>query len=97
MYPVIIDGRAAWVGGLRGVAKLDADTGASLSFTGAIEEVTGIAAGEGSVWLTNANDPEVVRLNAETGAVEARIPLGGFGEDLVLRRGLIWVVVPPTE
>ena len=97
VYPVIIDGRAAWVGGLRGLAKLDADTGASLSFTGAIEAVTGIAAGEGSVWLTNAKEPEVVRLNGETGAVEARIPLGGFGEDVVLRRGLVWVVVPPSE
>jgi len=58
---------------------------------------TGIAAGEGSVWLTNAKEPEVVRLNGETGAVEARIPLGGFGEDVVLRLGLVWVVVPPSE
>ena len=97
VYPVIIAGRAAWVGGLRGLAKLDADTGASLSSTDAVEEVTGIAAGAGSVWLTNGKEPELVRLNAETGAVEARIPLGGFGEDVVLRRGLVWVVVPPTE
>jgi transcriptional activator len=97
VYPVTLDGRAAWVGGSRGLAKLDADTGATLSSTGAIEAVTGIAYGAGSVWLTNAKTAEVVRLNAETGVVEARIPLGGFGEDVVLDRGLVWVVVPPKE
>ena len=97
VYPVTLDGATAWVGGLRGLAKLDADTGASLSSTGAIKAVTGIAYGEGSVWLTNAATAEVVRLNSETGAVEARVPLGGFGEDVLVHRGLVWVVVPPSE
>jgi DNA-binding SARP family transcriptional activator/streptogramin lyase len=97
VYPVTLDGATAWVGGLRGLAKLDADTGASLSSTGAIKAVTGIAYGEGSVWLTNAATAEVVRLESETGVVEARIPLGGLGEDVVVHRGLVWVVVPPPE
>jgi streptogramin lyase len=97
VYPVTLDGGAAWVGGLRGIAKVDADTGASLSSFGAIKAVTGIAYGEGSVWLTNANTAELVRLNAETGVVEARIPMGGRGEDVVFHRRLVWVVVPPGE
>ena len=92
-----LDGRAAWVGGLRGLAKLDRDTGASLTSSGAVKSVTGIAYGAGSVWLTNAATAEVVRLGADTGAVEARIPLGGRGEDVVVDRGLVWVVVPPSE
>jgi hypothetical protein len=82
---------------LRGLAKLDADTGATLSTTGAIEAVTGIAYGAGSVWLTTAAAAEVVRLSAETGVVQTRIPLGGNGEDVVVARGLVWVVVPPSE
>ena len=90
-------GGAAWVGGSRGLAKLDADTGASLSSSGAIKAVTGIAYGGGSVWLTNAATAEVVRLGSEMRAVEARIPLGGLGEDVVFHRGLVWVVVPPSE
>ena len=97
VYPVTLDGRAAWVGGLRGLAKLDRDTGASLTSSGAVKSVTGIAYGAGSVWLTNAATAEVVRLGADTGAVEARIPLGGRGEDVVVDRGLVWVVVPPSE
>ena len=97
LYPVALAGGAAWVGGSRGLAKLDADTGASLSSSGAIKAVTGIAYGGGSVWLTNAATAEVVRLDSEMRAVEARIPLGGLGEDVVFHRGLVWVVVPPSE
>jgi DNA-binding SARP family transcriptional activator len=97
VYPVILDGRAAWVGGSRGLAKLDADTGASLSLSGAVKAVTGVAYGAGSIWLTTGASAEVVRLNSETGVVEARIPLGARGEDLVVDRGLVWVVVPPSE
>jgi DNA-binding SARP family transcriptional activator len=97
VYPVILDGREAWVGGLRGLAKLDADTGASLTSSGAVKAVTGIAYSAGSVWLTTAATAEVVRLNSETGAVEERIPMGGSGEDIVVYRGLIWAVVPPDE
>ena len=97
VYPVTLDGSAAWVGGSRGLAKLDADTGASLSSSGAVKAVTGIAYSAGSVWLTTDATAEVVRLNSETGVVEARIPLGGRGEDVVVHRGLVWVVVPPSE
>jgi DNA-binding SARP family transcriptional activator/streptogramin lyase len=97
VYPVTLYRGAAWVGGSRGIAKLDADTGASLTSSGAIKAVTSIAYGEGSVWLTNAATAEVVRLNSRTGVVEARIPLGGRGEDVVVHRGLVWVVVPPGE
>jgi len=97
VYPVTLAGRAAWVGGLSGLAKLDLDTGASLSSSGTVKSVNGIAYGAGSVWLTNFAAADVVRLNAETGAVEARVPLGGHGVDVVFHRGLVWVVVPPSE
>ena len=97
VYPVALGGGAAWVGGLRGLAKLDPDTGASLSTSARVELVTGIAFGEGSLWLTNADTAEVVRLDPETGAVQATIPMGGRGDDVVVDRGLVWVVVPPNE
>jgi DNA-binding SARP family transcriptional activator/streptogramin lyase len=97
VYPVVLGGGAAWVGGLRGLVKLNPDTGASLSTSAQVKLVTGIAYGEGSLWLTNGDTAEVVRLDPETGTVEATIPTGGRGEDLVVDRGLVWVVVPQNE
>ncbi len=97
VYPVVLGGGAAWVGGLRGLVKLNPDTGASLSTSAQVKLVTGIAYGEGSLWLTNGDTAEVVRLDPETGTVEATIPTGGRGDDLVVDRGLVWVVVPQNE
>ena len=97
VYPVTLGGGAAWVGGLRGIAELNPDTGGSLSSSAQVKLVTGIAYGEGSLWLTNGDTADVVRLDPETGAVEATIPLGGRGDDLVVDHGLVWVVVPPSE
>ena len=97
VYPVTLGGGAAWVGGLRGLAKLNPDTGASLSSSAQVKLVTGIAYGEGSLWLTNGDTAELVRLDPDTGAVEAAIAMGGRGEDLVVDQGLVWVVVPPNE
>ena len=97
VYPVTLGGGATWVGGLKGIAKLDPDTGGSLSSSAQVKLVTGIAYGEGSLWLTNGDTADVVRLDPDTGAVEATIPLGARGEDLVVDRGVVWVVVPPSE
>jgi DNA-binding SARP family transcriptional activator/streptogramin lyase len=97
VYPVTLGGGAAWVGGQRGIAKLDADTGASLASSAQVPQVTGIAYGEGAIWVTNAATSEVVRLDPQTGVVDARIPIGGRGDDVVVHRGLVWVVVPPDE
>ena len=97
VYPVTLGGGAAWVGGLRGLVKLNPDTGASLSSSAQVKLVTGIAYGEGSIWLTNGDTAEIVRLDPGTGAVEATIPMGGRGDDLVVTQGLVWVVVPPRE
>jgi streptogramin lyase len=97
VYPVVLGGGAAWVGGLGGLVKLNPDSGASLSTSAQVKLVTGIAYGEGSLWLTNGDTAEVVRLDPETGTVEATIPTGGRGEDLVVDRGLVWVVVPQNE
>ena len=97
VYPVALGGGATWVGGLRGLAKLNPDTGAALSSTAQVTLVTGIAYGEGSLWLTNGDTADVVRLDAATGAVQATIPMGGRGDDLVVDGGLVWVVVPPNE
>ena len=77
--------------------KLNPDTGASLSSSAQVKLVTGIAYGEGSIWLTNGDTAEIVRLDPGTGAVEATIPMGGRGDDLVVTQGLVWVVVPPRE
>lgn len=82
---------------MRGLAKLNPDTGASLSLSAQVTLVTGIAYGKGSLWLTNGDTADVVRLDAETGAIQATIPTGGRGDDLVVDGGLVWVVIPPNE
>ena len=76
--PVVLDG-AAWVGGQKGLAKLDRDTGVSLSSSDA-------AAGDGDCLrrglcvARQPSTPEVVRVSTRRrGAVEARIATGGSG------------------
>ena len=93
VFPITLGGGATWIGGQGGVAKVDPDTGAALGSSQAVRNASGIAYGEGAVWTTNLDVPEVTRLNPESGAVEARISTAGPGEDVVVHNGLVWVVV----
>jgi DNA-binding SARP family transcriptional activator/streptogramin lyase len=94
VYPIALGGGAAWVGGQAGVSRLDPDTGAALGSSARVQGVTGIAFGAHAVWITSVDAAAVVRLHPQTGSVEARIPTGAPGFDLVVHDGLVWVVVP---
>jgi hypothetical protein len=57
--------------------------------------VSGVAVGEGAVWVAVAWDPytgEVVRIDPSTNAVVARIPTGGFTGELRVAAGSVWVL-----
>ena len=95
VFPIALGGGAAWIGGQGGVAKVDPDTGAALGSSPSVRNASGVAYGEGAVWTTNLDVPEVTRLNPESGVVEARIPTATRGEDVVVHDGLVWVVVAP--
>jgi DNA-binding SARP family transcriptional activator len=96
VYAVALGGGALWVGGVTGqVWKVDPDTGAPILGSRLIADVAGVAYGAGAVWATSASQPQLVRLDPATGAVEARIPVGGPALDVVVAGGLVWVPVRP--
>jgi DNA-binding SARP family transcriptional activator/outer membrane protein assembly factor BamB len=52
----------------------------------------GIAVGEGSVWVGNADDRTLLRIDPETRAVRARIPLDSAPSGVAVGAGTVWVL-----
>jgi YVTN family beta-propeller protein len=90
------------VGGESDIARLDPITGAVVSHT-AVEggACQSLGVGFGSVWTVTCDAPGIVRLNAASAAVEARIVLDGriptSEASLGVGEGAVWVVVQRTE
>jgi DNA-binding SARP family transcriptional activator len=94
VYAVALGGGALWVGGVTGqVWKVDPVTGVPILGSRLIEGVAGVAFGADAVWVTSVSEPQLVRLDPDTGDVEARIPIGGTAEAVVVAGGLVWVPV----
>jgi hypothetical protein len=92
--PVALGGGAVWVGGADGqLWKVDRVTGSALLSARAVVNSAGIAVGNGSAWVTSFQEPVLVRVDEQTGDVEATIPLGGPAEDVLFHEGLVWVPV----
>ena len=92
--PIALGGNAVWIGGESGqLWKVDPLTGTALVTSRPIAQIGGIAVGENAVWVTSYARDGLVRVSAETGEVETRIPTGGPAEDAVVHRGLVWVPV----
>jgi streptogramin lyase len=72
------------------VSRVDPAGGASR-----IEDVgnapTGIAVGEGSVWVAISIGGSLIRISPESRKVEDRIPLGSTPEGVVVAAGHVWV------
>ena len=51
----------------------------------------GVAVGEGSVWVTNAGDGTVSRIDPETGDVTEEIPVGTAPSGIAFGDGALWV------
>ena len=80
------DDTSVWVTDLAGprVVRIDKRTGVVSEFTfGAdaddLAVATDVAVGDGSVWLARPDIPELTRLDAETGEVQARIEVNAWG------------------
>ena len=56
-----------------------------------------VAVGEGAVWVLNRLDRTVMRLDAESGEVEATIGLGNEPQRLATGAGRVWVTVRAPE
>ena len=56
---------------------------------------SGVAAGEGAVWVTSTDD-EVLRVDPETGAVAARLDLEGCS-DIATSPGAVWTACTTSE
>jgi hypothetical protein len=99
--PLALGGGALWVGGEAGVTgqvwKVDPITGVPIWASRVIRNVAGVAFGLGAVWVTSSSEPQLERLDPATGAVVARIPIGGPAWDVVVAGGLVWVPVLRTR
>jgi ABC-type transport system substrate-binding protein/class 3 adenylate cyclase len=91
------DDNSIWVTDLGGphVVRLDKVTGVKADFYFGKDDTDqasahDIAVGDGSVWLSrpDADPPEVTRIDAETGDVQARIEVEAFG--LTYGEGSLW-------
>jgi YVTN family beta-propeller protein len=52
-----------------------------------------VAVGEGAVWVANAGDGTVSRIEPRTGEVTRTIKVGGRPEGLAVGAGAVWVAV----
>jgi streptogramin lyase len=71
------------------VSYFDPD-GASRALEDVANEPTGIAVGEGAVWVADALGRSLLRIDAQTKQVE-RIPLGSRPQAVVVADGHVWV------
>ncbi len=99
-------GRAIEVGSSPGAVAADADAvwtvdGAVVSridpVTGVVQPIrvadaaTDIALGAGAAWVTDALDDAVMRIDASTGTVRDRIPVGRRPTGVTVGAGAVWV------
>jgi virginiamycin B lyase len=96
--PIVAGEGALWVPDIRKRAIIKVDPGTNT----VVQEIPAemlyhqstLAAGEGSIWVVTArggSDKMLTRFNAETGAVEAEIPLPSVGAHVVADFGSVWV------
>jgi YVTN family beta-propeller protein len=72
------------------VSYYDPDGGSS-ALEDIANEPTGIAVGEGAVWVADALGRSLLRIGAESRRVERTIPLGSLPQAVVVADGRVWV------
>jgi streptogramin lyase len=93
---VAVGSNAVWIVTVSGkIAEIDVRTSEPIDLidTGG---ATCVAAGAGAVWVTNADENKVVRIDPETGDL-TDIPVGGFPEGIAFGFRSVWVAAsdPP--
>ena len=77
--------------------SLGAESGACPACDAAGGPFRDVAAGFGAVWIGGLERGEVVRVDAATRRVVARIPVGRLPSGIVTAAGAVWVVVKPSD
>src|SRR5215213_3571218 len=91
---------AVWIAdaGKGGIFKVDPGTNAVVALFSApmLSSQGTIGVGEGAVWVVTAEDAEktLTRLNAKSGAVEAKVSLPSSGAGVTVAYGSVWVTSP---
>lgn len=83
----------ARLSGVGTVFRIDATTNEVVATIRVGGHPTGIAVGEGAVWITDAKANSVHRIDPATNKITATIPLGGRPSSIAAGNGAIWVTV----
>lgn len=103
VYPIAVADDGVWVGAAASISergqlwKLHPVTAAQELSTRLPGWATGVAVGAGVVWVAVPSLDAILRIDPETGEVEATVPVGGSPEDLVVADGRVWVTVLAPE
>lgn len=73
------------------VSHVDPEGGSSGAIENVANEPTGVATGEGAVWVAGSLGRSLIRIGGTSRKVEQRIPLGSSPEGVVVAAGRVWV------
>jgi YVTN family beta-propeller protein len=73
------------------VVRLDPEDGHRVQVIHVGRGASGVAAGDGAVWVASALDHEVSRIDPASGRVVARIPVDGAPREVAVGAGGVWV------
>ena len=91
-----VTGDAVWVSSsnVNHVVRLDARTNRTGAIVKVAEPCSGLAVGFGSLWIPSCANRSVVRVDVETGAMQAAIPAGPADSEggIAVGAGSVWIV-----
>jgi YVTN family beta-propeller protein len=82
-----------WVLVGRRVARLSLEGFRVVKTVGVGRDPIALAVGKDDVWVADAADGTVMRIDARTGSVKATIPVGHRPQGIAVANGLVWVTV----
>lgn len=76
------------------LVRANPDNGRRIAHVRLRELPDALASGFGSIWVGGTGRQEIVRVNARTNKIAARIPVGGFVADVASGARKVWAVSP---
>lgn len=88
---VAVVGSSVWVVGSNSIAtRIDAQTNAILSKVRVAQDPTGVATGDGALWVAGRSATAITRVDAVSGKVAARIPTPETARYVAVGAGAVW-------
>ena len=75
------------------IARLSLDAFRVVKTVGVGRDPVALAVGKDDVWVADARDRTVMRIDARTGSVKATIRVGHRPQGIAVANGLVWVTV----